>query len=163
MTTNTEPTAYVKPTVRLAVDDLAPGIAKAMNGLERAAGESVIDKPLREMVKLRASQINGCVYCVDMHSRDAVAGGDTWRRMNLVAVWREAPYFTARERAALALTEAVTRLADSEVSDAVWNEAAAHFEEKELAELVWQIGIINLWNRLGATARPWDLSGDAQD
>ena len=84
-----------------------------MNGLERAAGESSLEKPLREMVKLRASQINGCVYCVDMHSRDAVAGGDTWRRLNLVAVWREAPYFTARERAALALTEAVTRLADS--------------------------------------------------
>ncbi|WP_194894765.1 carboxymuconolactone decarboxylase family protein [Catenulispora pinisilvae] len=169
MTTNTavneatQPTEYVKPAVRLAVDDLAPGIAKAMNGLERAAGESGIEKPLREMVKLRASQINGCVYCVDMHSRDAAAGGDTWRRLNLVAVWREAPYFTARERAALALTEAVTRLADSEVSDAVWNEAAAHFEEKELAELVWHIGIINLWNRLGATARPWELSGGAQD
>lgn len=166
MTTNTETkesAEYVKPAVRLAVDDLAPGIAKAMNGLERAAGQSSIEKPLREMVKLRASQINGCVYCVDMHSRDAVAGGDTWRRLNLVAVWREAPYFTARERAALALTEAVTRLADSEVSDAVWNEAAAHFEETELAELVWQIGIINLWNRLGAAARPWALSGGVQD
>jgi AhpD family alkylhydroperoxidase len=163
MTTNATDIEYVKPAVRLAVDDLAPGIAKAMNGLERAAGESSIEKPLREMVKLRASQINGCVYCVDMHSRDAVAGGDTWRRLNLVAVWREAPYFTARERAALALTEAVTRLADSEVSDAVWDQAAAHFSEKELAELVWHIGIINLWNRLGATARPWALSGGAQD
>jgi AhpD family alkylhydroperoxidase len=165
MTTNTESktTEYVKPAVRLAVDDLAPGLAKAMNGLERAAGQSSLEKPLREMVKLRASQINGCVYCVDMHSRDAVAGGDTWRRLNLVAVWREAPYFTARERAALALTEAVTRLADREVSDAVWNEAAAHFSPEELAELVWQIGIINLWNRLGATARPWELSGGAQD
>ena len=166
MTTNTESTKsteYVKPTVRLAVDDLTPEIAKAMNALERTAGESSLEQPLREMVKLRASQINGCVYCVDMHSRDAVAGGDTWRRLNLVAVWREAPYFTARERAALALTEAVTRLADSEVSDAVWNEAAAHFDEKELAELVWAIGIINLWNRLGATARPWDLSGGPQD
>ena len=163
MTTNTENAEYVKPTVRLAVDDLVPGMAKAMNALERAAGETSIEKPLREMVKLRASQINGCVYCVDMHSRDAVAGGDTWRRLNLVAVWREAPYFTARERAALALTEAVTRLADSEVSDAVWAEAAAHFEEKELAELVWHIGLINLWNRLGATARPWELSGGVQD
>ena len=163
MTTNTETTEYVKPTVRLAVDDLVPGMAKALNGLERAAGDTSLEKPLREMVKLRASQINGCVYCVDMHSRDAVAGGDTWRRLNLVAVWREAPYFTARERAALALTEAVTRLADTEVSDAVWAEAAAQFEEKELAELVWHIGLINLWNRLGATARPWDLSGGIQD
>jgi AhpD family alkylhydroperoxidase len=163
MTTSTETTEYVKPTVRLAVDDLAPKIAKAMNGLERAVSEGVLEKPLRELVKLRASQINGCVYCVDMHSRDAVAGGDAARRMNLVAVWREAPFFTARERAALALTEAVTRLADNEVPDRVWNEAAAHFSEAELAELVWQIGIINLWNRLGATARPWELSGGAED
>lgn len=163
MTTTTQTTEYVKPTVRLAVDELAPEMNKALNGLERAASHSSLEKPLREMVKLRASQINGCVYCVDMHSRDAVAGGDTWRRLNLVSVWREAPYFTARERAALALTEAVTRLADNEVSDQVWNEAAAHFSETELAELVWHIGIINLWNRLGATARPWELSGDAQD
>ena len=163
MTTNTTDIEYVKPAARLAVDELAPGIAKAMNGLERAAGESSLEKPLREMVKLRASQINGCVYCVDMHSRDAIAGGDTWRRLNLVAVWREAPYFTARERAALALTEAVTRLADSQVPDLIWNHAAAVFSETELAELVWHIGIINLWNRLGATARPWELSGGAQD
>src|SRR4051812_8212023 len=154
MTTNTETIEYVKPTVRLAVDDLAPKIAEAMNGLERAARSGSLEQPLRELVKLRASQINGCVYCVDMHGRDAVAGGDTWRRLNLVAVWREAPYFPARERAALALTEAVTRLADGEVPDAVWNEAAKHFSEQELAELVWQIGIINLWNRLGAAARP---------
>ncbi|NUP45855.1 MAG: carboxymuconolactone decarboxylase family protein [Catenulispora sp.] len=163
MTTNTQTSEYVKPTVRLAVDELAPKIAKAMNGLERAATEGILEKPLREIVKLRASQINGCVYCVDMHTRDAVAGGDVWRRMSLVAVWREAPYFTARERAALALTEAVTRLADREVSDTVWAEAADHFSPEELAELVWQIGIINLWNRLGATARPWELSGDAED
>jgi len=141
-------TEYVKPAVRLAVDDLAPGLAKAMNGLERAAGQSSLEKPLREMVKLRASQINGCVYCVDMHSRDAVAGGDTWRRLNLVAVWREAPYFTARERAALALTEAVTRLADREVSDAVWNEAAKHYDERGLAALLLNIAHTNLFNRL---------------
>jgi AhpD family alkylhydroperoxidase len=158
MTTNTEHTAYVKPTVRLAVDDLAPGIAKAMNGLERAVGESSIDKPLREMVKLRASQINGCVYCVDMHSRDAVAGGDTWRRLNLVAVWREAPYFTARERAALALTEAVTRLSDGPVREDVWAAAAEEFEETELAELVWLITTINAWNRVSVAAQAWPVN-----
>ena len=154
---------YVKPTIRLAVDELAPKIAKAMNGVERAATEGVLEKPLREIVKLRASQINGCVYCVDMHARDGVAGGDTWRRMNLVAVWREAPYFTARERAALGLTEAVTRLADREVPDTVWAEAETHFSPEELAELVWQIGIVNLWNRLGATTRLWELSGGVED
>ena len=148
-------TEYVKPAVRLAVDDLAPGLAKAMNGLERAAGQSSLEKPLREMVKLRASQINGCVYCVDMHSRDAVAGGDTWRRLNLVAVWREAPYFTARERAALALTEAATRIADrpEPVSDELWDEVTRNFDEQELSSLLLAIAGINVWNRLNVVTR----------
>ncbi|UGT43370.1 carboxymuconolactone decarboxylase family protein [Nocardia yamanashiensis] len=158
MTTKT--TAYVQPTTRLAVDELAPEIAKAMNGLERAAGRTSLEKPLRELVKLRVAQINGCVYCVDMHSRDAIAGGDTWRRVNLVAVWREAPFFTPRERAAFALAEAMTRLADSEVSQDIWQAAAEEFADQELAELVWHIAIINTWTRLGATTRPWTLSGD---
>ncbi|MGW2665135.1 carboxymuconolactone decarboxylase family protein [Nocardia tengchongensis] len=158
MTTNTG--TYVLPATRLAIDELAPEIAKAMNGLERAAQHSVVEKPLRELVKLRVAQINGCVYCVDMHSRDAVAGGDTWRRVNLVAVWREAPFFTARERTAFELAEAMTRLADSEVNQQIWQEAADQFDERELAELVWHIAIINTWTRLGATTRPWVLSGD---
>ncbi|MGW4245841.1 carboxymuconolactone decarboxylase family protein [Nocardia sp. NPDC004722] len=161
MTTTTN--TYVLPTTRIALDDLAPGIAKAMNGLERAAQQSVLEKPLRELVKLRVAQINGCVYCVDMHSRDAVAGGDTWRRVNLVAVWREAPFFTARERAAFELAEAMTRIADGEVSEQVWQVAAGEFEEQELAELVWHIAIINTWTRLGATTRMWSLSGDEND
>ncbi|MEC3914861.1 carboxymuconolactone decarboxylase family protein [Nocardia sp. CDC160] len=159
MTTNTE--AYVLPTTRLAIDDLSPEIARAMNGLERAAQHTTLEAPLRELVKLRVAQINGCVYCVDMHSRDAVAGGETWRRISLLPVWRESPFFTPRERAAFALAESMTRLADSEVPDQIWTEAAAHFEEKELSDLVWHIAIINTWTRLGATARPWTLSGDA--
>ena len=163
MTTNTKTNEYVRPTIRLAADELAPKAARAMNTLERASRESVLEKPLQEMVRLRASQINGCVYCVDMHARDGIAAGDTWRRMNLVAVWKEAPYFTARERAALALTEQVTRLADSEVSDEVWDEAAKHFTEQELAELVWQIAVINTWNRIGAVTRLWELSGTETD
>ena len=162
MTTNTNSSEYVTPTVRLAVDDLAPKINKALNTLERASREISLEKPLQEIVRLRASQINGCVYCVDLHARDAVAGGDAERRINLVSSWREAPFFTARERAALALTEAVTRLADSEVGDDVWDEAKAHFSEVELAELLWTITVINAWNRLGAVARPWALGGDAK-
>jgi AhpD family alkylhydroperoxidase len=166
MTTNTNTNLntaeYVTPTVRLAVDDLAPKLNKALNALERASREISLEKPLQEMVRLRASQINGCVYCVDMHARDAIAGGDTERRISLVSSWREAPFFTARERAALALTEAATRLADSEVGDDVWAEAKAHFDEVELAELLWTITVINAWNRLGAVARPWALSGDAK-
>ncbi|AYF73772.1 carboxymuconolactone decarboxylase family protein [Nocardia yunnanensis] len=158
MTTTTS--TYILPTSRLAVDDLAPEMAKALNALERAAQHTTLEKPLRELVKLRVAQINGCVYCVDMHARDAVAGGDTWRRVNLVAVWREAPFFTARERAAFALAEAMTRLADSEVGDQVWRQAAAEFDEKELADLVWHVTLINTWTRLGATARPWTLTGD---
>ncbi|WP_067816275.1 carboxymuconolactone decarboxylase family protein [Nocardia inohanensis] len=159
MTTNT--TAYVLPTTRLDIDGLTPKIAKAMNGLERAAQDTTLEQPLRELVKLRVAQINGCVYCVDMHTRDAVAGGDFERRVSLVPVWREAPYFTPRERAAFQLAEAMTRLADSEVSQQVWAEAAAHFEEKELAELVWHIAIINTWTRIGATTRAWTLPADA--
>lgn len=161
MTTKTS--AYVQPTTRLAIDDLTPEIAKAMNGLERAAQRSSLEKPLRELVKLRVAQINGCVYCVDMHSRDAVAAGDTARRVNLVAVWREAPFFTPRERAAFDLAEAMTRIADSAVGDSVSQEAAARFSESELAELVWHIAIINTWTRLGATTRAWTLPGDEND
>ncbi len=165
-TANSTATAaeYVVPTVRLAVDDLVPHASKAMNALERATrtGETTLEKDLVELVRLRASQINGCVYCVDMHTRDALAAGDTERRLNLVAVWREAPFFTARERAALLLTEAGTRLADSEVTDEVWDQAARQFTAGELAELVWHIAVINTWNRLGAIARPWPLSGGVE-
>ncbi|MFF2555278.1 carboxymuconolactone decarboxylase family protein [Nocardia sp. NPDC058058] len=156
----TTSSTYILPTTRLAIDELAPEMAKALNGLERASQHTALEKPLRELVKLRVAQINGCVYCVDMHSRDAVAGGDTWRRVNLVAVWREAPFFTPRERAAFALAEAMTRIADGEVSQGIWDDAAAQFEEKDLADLVWHIALINTWTRLGATARPWTLSGD---
>jgi alkylhydroperoxidase family enzyme len=92
-----------------------------------------------------------------MHSADALKGGESQRRLFALPVWRETPFFTARERAALALTEAATRLTGGEVPDAVFDEAARHFTEVELAELIWTIAVINTWNRLGATARPWAL------
>jgi AhpD family alkylhydroperoxidase len=107
------------------------------------------DPPLRELVKLRASQINGCAFCVDMHSRDALAGGEDERRVWAVAVWREAPFFDERERAALALTEAMTRLPDAGVPDDVYDEAARHFDEHELGQLMFAIIAINAWNRVG--------------
>jgi AhpD family alkylhydroperoxidase len=107
------------------------------------------DPPLRELVKLRASQINGCAFCVDMHSRDALAGGEDERRVWAVAVWREAPFFDERERAALALTEAMTRLPDAGVPDDVYDEAARHFDEHELGQLMFAIIAINAWNRIG--------------
>jgi AhpD family alkylhydroperoxidase len=109
------------------------------------------DPALRELVRLRASQINGCAYCVDSHSRDALAGGEDERRVWAVAVWREAPFFDERERAALALTDAMTRLPEAGVPDDVYDEAARHFDEHELGQLMFAIIAINAWNRVGVS------------
>ena len=108
-----------------------------------------VEPRLHELIKTRASQINGCAYCIDMHTHDARAAGETEQRLYALSAWREAPFFTDRERAALALTEAITRIADHQhVSDAVWDEAAAHFSQRELADLVLAIAQINTWNRI---------------
>ena len=114
-----------------------------------------LPEKLLELVHLRASQINGCSVCVDMHPKIARKLGETDERLFAVSAWREAPYFTDSERAALALTEAVTRVADREdpVPDAIWDEAAKHFDERELATLILSIANINVWNRLNATIR----------
>ena len=143
--------------VRNAVDDLVPHVNKAMNALDAAARRISLEAPLLELVRLRASQINGCAYCVDMHSRDARTGGESEQRVNALPVWRETPFFTPRERAALELAEAGTRLSEGPVSDEVFARAAEQFSEVELAELIWAITVINAWNRLGAIARPWPL------
>ncbi|MGH6654262.1 MAG: carboxymuconolactone decarboxylase family protein [Actinocrinis sp.] len=147
----------VVPPVRLAVDELVPHLNKAMNALEAASRKISLEAPLVELVRLRASQLNGCAYCVDMHSGDARKAGESEQRLYALPVWRETPFFTARERAALELTEAATRLTGGEVSDEVFARASAQFGEVELAELIWTITVINAWNRLGATARPWAL------
>ncbi|MGV9777544.1 carboxymuconolactone decarboxylase family protein [Streptosporangium sp. NPDC003464] len=146
------------PTVRLAVDKLAPHVNRAMNALDAASRETELEPGLLELVRARASQLNGCAYCVDMHSRDARKGGESEQRLFALPVWRETPFFTDRERAALELTEAGTRLTDGPVSDEVYGRAAAQFTETELAELIWTITVINAWNRLGAVARPWPLT-----
>ena len=113
--------------------------------------------PLRtlELIRLRASQINGCGLCVDMHARDLKKAGETDERLFAVAAWREAPYFTDAERAALALTEAATRLGDraDPVPDEIWAEAARHFDEQAIAALVVNIALINFWNRINVTTR----------
>lgn len=145
-------------TVRLAVDTLAPHINRAMNALDAASRKTQIEAPLLELVRLRASQLNGCAYCVDAHSGDARQAGETEQRLYALPVWRETPFFTDRERAALELTEAMTRLADGPVTDELFARTAAEFTEVELAELIWTITVINAWNRLGATARAWPLS-----
>ncbi|MBB5868195.1 AhpD family alkylhydroperoxidase [Allocatelliglobosispora scoriae] len=144
--------------VRLAVDTLAPHINKAMNALDAAARQVSLEPALLDLVRARASQLNGCAYCVDLHTRDARKGGESEQRLYALPVWREVPFFTPRERAALELTEAATRLTEGPVGDEVFALAAEQFSEVELAELIWAITVINAWNRLGATARPWPLT-----
>lgn len=138
---------------RLAWAKVAPGAYEAMQGLERYASANV-DPRLYELVKLRASLINGCAYCIDMHSFDALKGGENQQRLFLVGAWREVPYlYTARERAALALTEEATRLGEHGVSDETWDTAAEQFTETELANLITAIATINAWNRFGVSTR----------
>src|SRR5438876_8189986 len=126
---------------------------QAMLSLGKAAEESGLDRSLLELVKTRASQINGCAYCLDMHSKDARALGETEQRLYVLDAWEEAPFYSERERAALALTEAVTRITEGHVPDAVFERARAHFNEQELIALVFTLTTINAWNRLAITLR----------
>jgi AhpD family alkylhydroperoxidase len=117
-------------------------------------GDSIdLDPPLRELVNLRASILNGCAYCVDMHTKDARKAGESEQRLYAVAAWHEAPFFDERERAALALTDSVTLISEGHVPREVWDQAAAHFEPAELAQLVWAITAINSWNRIAISTR----------
>jgi AhpD family alkylhydroperoxidase len=142
-------------TVRLAADRLAPHMNRAMSSFDAASRRTSLEASLLELVRLRASQINGCAYCVDTHSRDAREAGETGRRLYAVAVWRETSVFSERERAALGLTAAMTRLSDRPVSDEVFDSAAKQFTDVELAELVRSITVINAWNRVAVTTRAW--------
>ena len=132
-----------------------PGAMDALLALSKSATKAGIPPRTLDLVHLRASQINGCAVCVDMHAKDLKRAGEPDERIFAVAAWREAPYYTDAERAALALTECVTRLADrpDAVPDDVWDEAARHYDEKALAALVIQIALINAFNRLNATTR----------
>jgi AhpD family alkylhydroperoxidase len=132
-----------------------PGAFDAMQALATAAGQGGLPQTTTGLVHLRASQINGCSVCVHMHARDLKKAGESDERIWAVAAWRDAPFFTDAERAALALTEAVTRLSDraDPVPDEVFDEAAKHFEESALASLILHITLINAWNRLNATTR----------
>ncbi|MER8399890.1 carboxymuconolactone decarboxylase family protein [Mesorhizobium sp. M1348] len=134
---------------------LIPGALQALLALDKSTETADLSYVTRKLVHLRASQINGCSLCVDMHARELKKAGEKDERVFTVSAWRETPYFTDAERAALALTEAATRLADrpDPVPDAVWDEAARHFDEKALAALVVQIALINAFNRLNATTR----------
>jgi AhpD family alkylhydroperoxidase len=130
-----------------------PAAMKAMSGLEEAVHQSSLEPELLELVKLRASQINGCAYCVDMHTKDARAMGEGEQRLHLVAVWQEAPGFTPRERAALAWCEALTRLADNDVPERLYDEVAGCFNQEEIVALTLAVVAINGWNRFAVSLR----------
>ncbi|MCY1508191.1 alkylhydroperoxidase AhpD family core domain protein [compost metagenome] len=122
---------------------------KAMLGLEKAAAESILPGSLRELVRIRASQINGCAYCIDMHTADATKAGESVRRLMAVSAWKETPFFDERERAALLWTETLTLVATTHAPDEIYSEVAAVFNDQELAELTFVIAAINAWNRFG--------------
>ncbi len=139
---------------RLSVYDADPSANEAVLGLERYVHSSGLEGPLLELIKVRSSQLNGCAFCLDMHLRDARAAGEDQRRLDVVSAWREAPQlYSARERAALALTEAVTLISREGVPDDVWAETQAHFEDRETVQLLMAIATINVWNRLAVSTR----------
>jgi AhpD family alkylhydroperoxidase len=131
---------------------LKSDLGRAMFSLSSAA-EASLERPLYELVKIRASQINGCAYCIDMHTKDARLAGETEQRIYALNAWRETPFFTDRERAALEWTEAVTRVAETHVPDDVHARVAAHFDEPELVALTFAVVVINSWNRLAISFR----------
>jgi AhpD family alkylhydroperoxidase len=139
---------------RLNAQKISPAAYQAMLGLEMfVRKQSKLEPALIELVKIRASQINGCAYCIDMHSKDARAEGETEQRIYALSAWEETPFFTDRERAALALTEAITLIGEGHVPEAVYEKGKKSFSEEELVNLTLAIITINGWNRLAITFR----------
>ncbi len=138
---------------RFDYGQVAPGIYEAMDAVDRYLGTCGLGDPLLHLVRLRASQINGCAYCLDMHWKDLRALGEAEQRLYSLDAWRESPYYTDRERAALAWTEAVTLLTKGHVHDGAHEQARRHFNERELADLTLAVAAINAWNRLSIAAR----------
>jgi AhpD family alkylhydroperoxidase len=141
-------TAFELP--RMDIGRAAPALYRALVTL---GNDVELDPRLRELVNLRASIVNGCAYCIDMHTQTARRAGESEQRLYAIAAWHEASFFDDRERAALALTDAVTLIADQQVPRDVWEEASAYFRADELAQLVWAIIVINAWNRIAITTR----------
>lgn len=150
--------------VRLDFDQLVPQFSRAVASLDHAAiaelDRAGVDPALRELVRLRASQLNGCAYCVDLHSKDGRAAGVTHQKLHAVAIWRDSAFFTAAERAALELTESVTRLSETHVPEAVVDHARAELGEERLAAVLALIVTINAWNAIGVTTRCWSVHRD---
>ncbi len=138
---------------RIEYSKVAPGAIKAMLELQGYVNKCGLEEPLLELIRLRASQINGCGYCIDMHTQDARAGGETEQRLYALAVWRECPFYTTRERAALAWCEAVTLVSEGQVPDEVYELARGEFDEIQLVNLTMAVIAINGWNRLAIPFR----------
>jgi AhpD family alkylhydroperoxidase len=133
---------------RMNIDQAEPAIYAAMNVAEKHIAGFSIDKKLTELLKLRASQINGCGYCVNYHSLDARKAGESEQRVFAISAWWETPFFTDAERAALKLTEEITRIAEKGVSETTWQQASAHFSETAIAQIIFIVTVTNSWNRL---------------
>jgi AhpD family alkylhydroperoxidase len=138
---------------RISIGEIDADAYKAMLVLEKYNQSTAIEKKLRELIKIRASQINGCAYCVDMHTEEALAAGENQRRIFAVSVWKESHLFTPEERAALQLTEEMTLISRDGVSDKTYNEALQFFGEKTLAQMMMQIVVINSWNRIAVSCK----------
>jgi AhpD family alkylhydroperoxidase len=138
---------------RINYGKAAPGVYDAMDGLDRYLQECGLERSLLLLIQLRASQINGCAYCLDMHWKDLRAIGEGEQRLYSLDAWHECPYYSDRERAALAWTEAVTRVTDGHISDAVYEQVRPFFSEKELSDMSLAVAAINAWNRLSIAAR----------
>lgn len=138
---------------RIKLSDVDPKAYEAMIGLEKYLSESGLDKMLYELIKTRASQINGCAYCINMHVRDAMKYGETAQRLFLLDAWRETELFSEKERAVLALTEAMTVIANGPVSDEIYDAAKAYLTDKEMAAVIMSVVAINGWNRIAITSR----------
>ena len=149
-----------KVPTRLDVDAAVPAFSKAMAHLDTTTTRELdrvgIQAGLRDLLKLRASQINGCAYCVDMHATDAATNGESQQRIHAVSIWAESPFFTEKERAALAFTEIVTRVADTHVPAAAYDAVAAHWSDEEVGALLALIVTINAWNGLAVATRAWE-------
>lgn len=138
---------------RLNYYKIAPDAAKIMMEFENYIRSTNLEHTLLELVKTRASQINGCAFCLDMHTKDARANGETEQRLYLLNAWRETDFYTERERAALALTEAITQISTGDVSDELYRHVREYFDEKDFVDLVYAINTINSWNRIAITMR----------
>ncbi|MDG6933223.1 MAG: carboxymuconolactone decarboxylase family protein [Nitrososphaerota archaeon] len=143
---------------RIKYNDVAPGVREAMLSLEKYVHSSGLESSLLNLVKIRASQINNCAWCLDMHTKDARAEGESEQRIYQLSAWRESPFYTDRERAALAWTEAVTLVSETHVPDDVYEEVMKYFTEKEIVDLTLAIIAINGWNRLNVAFRT--VAGD---